>query len=78
MTNTEDAFLILRLSLAFAGNQVIAQDVLKDDEQSQCSKMKPGNIKVFSRTLLCSAILNKIQILVITSSAVYFGRCFHN
>ncbi|XP_059701134.1 biorientation of chromosomes in cell division protein 1-like 1 isoform X1 [Haemorhous mexicanus] len=26
-------------------NQQIAQDVLKDDEQSQCSKMKPGNIK---------------------------------
>lgn len=26
-------------------NQLIAQDVLKDDEQSQCSKMKPDNIK---------------------------------
>ncbi|XP_039919752.1 biorientation of chromosomes in cell division protein 1-like 1 isoform X2 [Hirundo rustica] len=26
-------------------NQLIAQDVPKDDEQSQCSKMKPGNIK---------------------------------
>lgn len=26
-------------------NQQIAQDVLKDDEQSQCSKMKRGNIK---------------------------------
>ncbi|XP_063257700.1 biorientation of chromosomes in cell division protein 1-like 1 isoform X2 [Prinia subflava] len=26
-------------------NQLIAQDVLKDDEQSQCFKMKPGNVK---------------------------------
>ncbi|XP_075004888.1 biorientation of chromosomes in cell division protein 1-like 1 isoform X3 [Calonectris borealis] len=26
-------------------NQLIAQDVRKDDEQSQCSKMKPDNIK---------------------------------
>ncbi|XP_066041572.1 biorientation of chromosomes in cell division protein 1-like 1 isoform X2 [Chamaea fasciata] len=26
-------------------NQLIAQDVLKNDEQSQCSKIKPGNIK---------------------------------
>ncbi|KAM7053028.1 biorientation of chromosomes in cell division protein 1-like 1 isoform 1-T1 [Acridotheres tristis] len=26
-------------------SQLIAQDVLKDDEQSQCSKMKSGNVK---------------------------------
>ncbi|KAM4900168.1 biorientation of chromosomes in cell division protein 1-like 1 [Sylvia borin] len=26
-------------------NQLIAQDVLEDDEPSQCSKMKPGNVK---------------------------------
>ncbi|XP_057879972.1 biorientation of chromosomes in cell division protein 1-like 1 isoform X1 [Melospiza georgiana] len=31
-------------------NKQISQDVLKDDEQSQCSKMKPGNVKdVISR-----------------------------
>lgn len=52
MTNAEDAFLTLRLSLAFAGNQLIAQDVLKDDEKIQCSKKKLGDIKVFSRTLM--------------------------
>lgn len=55
MTNAKDTFLTLQLSLAFAGKQQIAQNVLKGDEQSQCSKMKPGNIKVFSRTLMfCS------------------------
>lgn len=62
MTNAEDTFLPLQLSLGFAGNQLIAQDVLKDDGQSQCSKMKPGNIKVFSRASLCSAIVNKMKI----------------
>lgn len=77
MTNAEDTSLTLQLSLAFAGNQLIAQNVLKD-EQSQCSKKKPGNIKVFSRALLFSAVVNKMKILVIISSADYFRRCFRN
>lgn len=49
--NAEGTFLTLELLFVFAGNQLIAQDMRKDDEQSQCSKTKPDNIKVFSRAL---------------------------
>lgn len=46
----QKALLTFELLFGFAGNQVIAQDERKDDEQSQHSKMKPDNIKVFSST----------------------------
>lgn len=54
-------FLTLELLFGFAGNQLIAQDGRKDDEQSQCSKMKPDNNKVFSRTfflMFCNCNVN--------------------
>lgn len=46
--NAEGSSVALELLFVFAGSQLIAQDVRKDEEQN--SKTKPDNIKVFSRT----------------------------
>jgi len=50
LTKAEGTFLILELLFGFAGSQLIAQDVRKDDEQSQCCRTKADNVKVLSRT----------------------------